>query len=106
MCLNETYNEVCVGKHFSDSFTIQNDLKQLCALSLLLFNFALEYTIREAQENQVGLMLNETPRLLAFDDDENLLGNNIDTISKNTDALNDANKNVSLEIKVEKMKYM
>jgi hypothetical protein len=24
MCLNETYSKVCTGKHFSDSFPIQN----------------------------------------------------------------------------------
>jgi hypothetical protein len=35
MCLNETYNNVCIGKHLSDSFPIQNDLKQGDALSSL-----------------------------------------------------------------------
>jgi hypothetical protein len=42
MCLNETYNKVHIGKYFSDSFPIQNGLKQGRALSPLLFNFALE----------------------------------------------------------------
>jgi hypothetical protein len=28
MCLNETYSKVCIGKHLSDSFPIQNGLKQ------------------------------------------------------------------------------
>jgi hypothetical protein len=46
MCLNETYSKVRVGKHLSDSFLIQNELKQ-DALSPLLFNFALEYAIRK-----------------------------------------------------------
>jgi hypothetical protein len=40
MCLNETYSKVRVGKHLSDSFPIQNGLKQGDALSPLLFNFA------------------------------------------------------------------
>jgi hypothetical protein len=40
MCLNEAYSEVRIGKHLSDSFPIQNGLKQGDALSPLFFNFA------------------------------------------------------------------
>jgi hypothetical protein len=50
--------------------------------------------------------LNGTRQLLAYTDDVNLLGNNIDTIKKNTKTLMDASKEVGLEINVEKAKYM
>jgi hypothetical protein len=52
MCLNETYSKVRIGKHLSDSFPIQNGLKEGDALSPLLFNFALEYAIMKVQETR------------------------------------------------------
>jgi hypothetical protein len=71
----------------------------------LVFNFALEYGIRKADEKQVGLKLNGIHQLLAYAD-VNLLGDNIDTINKNTETLTDADKEVGLEINREKTKYM
>jgi hypothetical protein len=49
MCLNKTYSKVLMGKILSDKFLIQNVLKQGDALSQLLFNFALEYAVRNVQ---------------------------------------------------------
>jgi hypothetical protein len=85
----------------SDSFLIQNGLKQGDAISPLIFNFALEYAIRKVQKNQVGLKSNGTHQLLAYSEDVNLLGDNIDAIKKNTETLIDASKEVGLEINVE-----
>jgi hypothetical protein len=51
ICLNETYSKVRIGKHFSDTFTVQNVPIQGDALSPLLFNFVLEYVISKIQDN-------------------------------------------------------
>jgi hypothetical protein len=106
MCLNETYSRVLTGKNLSDKFTVQNGLKQGDTLSPLLFNFALAYAIRRVQEKHEGLKLNGTHQLLAYADDINFLGDNIDTIQKSTEALLDADKEVGLEVNSEKIKYM
>jgi hypothetical protein len=75
--LNEIYCKGGTGKHLIYTFPIKNGLKQGDALSLLLFNFPLEYAIKKVQKNQVGLNLNGTHQLLAYADYGNLLRDNI-----------------------------
>jgi hypothetical protein len=54
----------------------------------------------------VGLKLNGTHQLLAYAHDVNVLGGDIDTINKNTETVIDANKEVGLEVNVEKTKHI
>jgi hypothetical protein len=101
MCLNETYCEVRIGKHLSESFLSKKGIKQP-----LPFDFALEYAIRKVQENQVGMKLNGKLPLLAYADGVTLLGDNKVTINKNTETVIDASKEIGLEINIGKTKYM
>jgi hypothetical protein len=106
MFSNKNDSTVHIGKNLSGKFPIQNGLKQGDTLSPFFFNFALEYAIRRLQENQEGLKLNGTHRLLAYADDGNIVGENKDTIKKNREALLDTNKKVGLEVNSEKTKYV
>jgi hypothetical protein len=57
-------------------------------------------THSQVQENQAGLKLNGTHQLLVYAD-VNLLGDNIDTIKRNTRTIIDAGKEVGLEVNSE-----
>jgi len=87
-------------------FPIRNGLKQGDALSLLLFNFVLEYAIRRVQVNQKGLKLNGTHRLLVYANAVNLLGGSVHTTKNNKEALVVASKLIGLEGNADKTKYM
>jgi len=106
MCLNETYSRVRIAKHLCDMFPVRNGLIQRDALSLLLFNFALEYAIMRVQVNQDGLKFNGPHQVLFYADDVSMLGESVHTIKKNADALVVACQENGLEVNADKTKYM
>jgi hypothetical protein len=71
----------------------------------LFFKFALEYSIKNVQQSQVGLKLNGTHHLLVHAGDINLLGDNVSTIKKNAEAIIHAIKEADLEVNTEKTRY-
>jgi hypothetical protein len=72
----------------------------------MLFNFSLHYAIRKVLENQVGFELNGTHQLLIYADDDNLLGDSINTIKENKETLLEASRNIGPETNAENTKYM
>jgi hypothetical protein len=84
---------------------MKNGLKQGDVLSLLLFNFVLEYAIRTVQVNQDGLKLHATHQLLGYVYDVNILGGSAHTTQKNTDALVAVSKENGTEVNASKTKY-
>ena len=100
------HSRVWVGKNLSDLFPIRNGLKKGDALSQLLFNFSLEFAIRRVQVNQDDLKLNGTLQLLVYADGANILGGNVRTIEKNTEAFLVASKEFGQEVYADTTKYM
>ena len=74
-------------------------------MSPLFLKFALEYTIRRVQVNQDGLKLNGTYKLLVYTD-VNILGGSVHTIKENAEVLIVPSKDIGLEVKADKTKYM
>ena len=83
--LDGTQSKVRIGIYLYSCFPIEDGLKQGDALSLLLFNFALQNDTRKVQETNLGLDMNGTHQLLAYADDVNLLCYDIRTIERNAD---------------------
>jgi hypothetical protein len=87
-------------------FPIKNGLKQVDAVSLLLFNFSLEYAISRVQVNEDGLKLNGTHRLLVYTDDGNILEGNVHVVKEKAEALIVASKETGLEVNADKTNYV
>jgi hypothetical protein len=87
-------------------FPISNGLKQGDALKLLLCIVALESAITRVQVNQYGLKLNGTHPILIYVVDVNILGGNVHTIKKTTEAIVVARKEIKLQINADTVKYM
>jgi hypothetical protein len=82
------------------------DLEHADILFLLLATFVLEYSFRKVQKDQKGLKSNGTHQLPLHTDDVNLVGDNINTIRKNTKALIDTNNEAALAVNAQKTKYI
>ena len=93
-------------QHLSDMFPIKNDLKQGGASSLMIFNFALEYAIRNIRVNQKGLKLNGTNQLLVYVDNFHVLGWSVHTVKINTETLVVACNEIGLAVNADTTKYM
>jgi len=75
-----------IDKHLCDAVSIQNGLNQ-DVLSPLFLNLALGYAMKKGQGSQEGLEMNGALQLLFCADNVSILGENINTLQKNTEAV-------------------
>jgi len=81
-------------------------LKQGDALCPVLFNVALEYTIRRLQVIENGLKLHGKHNLLVYADDVNILGESVHIIKENAEVLLVASKETGLDVTADKTRYI
>jgi len=72
----------------------------------LLFNFALEYTIRRVHVKQDGLKLTGTHQLLVYAGDVNIVGGSVHTVKENAESSIVASKEIGKETTGEIQKQM
>ena len=95
-----------VDKHLSEMFPIKNGLRQGDALSSLLFNFVLEYANCRVQVNQNGFKSNGSNQRLVYADYISIWGESVYDVRKNTEELVVANKEIGIELILDKYNYM
>ena len=72
----------------------------------MFFRFVSEYAIRRVQVIQDGRKLNGTHQSLVHVEYVDILGGNLHTIKESTEDLVVASREVGLEVKADKHKYM
>jgi hypothetical protein len=101
------HSEYVILIAFPQQQWLHNCTSMLCYThTACLFKFSLIFTIKNAQENQEGLKCSGTFQLLVCADDANLLGENINTMKQNTEALLFASKKVGPVGNAVKTKYV
>ena len=77
-------------------------MKEVRALSPLLFNFPPECATGIVQVNQDGLKYNATYQLLVYADEVNLFRGSVHTVKENAEVLVVASKEIGLEVNTDK----
>jgi sorting nexin-29 len=90
----------------SESFHVQNGLRQGDALACILFNIALEKIIRDANINQPGNIFYKSVQILAYADDIDIISRSPKSLQEAKIALDTAARKMGLEINQAKTKYM
>jgi sorting nexin-29 len=100
--MESTTAKVKVQNELSESFRIQNGLRQRDALACIIFNIAPEKIICDANIN----IFYKSVQILAYADDIDIISRSLKSLQEATIALDRAARRMGLEINQATTKYM
>jgi hypothetical protein len=99
--------ELMLYEQYAEKFIVQNCVTEITnQKEINKCSMILNTALGGPKRTQEGLKLDGARQLLACAGDVNIVGENVDTIQRNTEALLHAGKEVGLEVNQEQTKYM
>lgn len=106
MTMQRVNCQIKIRDDTSEPFQAMNGLRQGDALSCLLFNIALEKSIRDSKVNTSGTLFNKSVQVLAYADDIDVAARNLAELTESVLNILKAAKNMGLEVNEDKTKVM
>lgn len=104
--LDDSKSCVRVEGELSRVFGISEGVRQGDGISAMLFNFALEKVVREAQLVRTGTIVNKSKQILAYADDIDIMGRREADVDEAFSLLKTQAETVGLRVNISKTKYM
>lgn len=98
--------KVRIENDTSDAFQTNTGLRQGDALACLLFNIALEKTVRDANLENRGTIYNKSMQIMAYADDVDIVARTLRKSKETFEVFSTSAESMGLEINVDKTKLM
>lgn len=106
MTLEGANSRVRIRNKLSESFDIEEGLRQGDPLATLLFNLILEAAVRATQTDTSSTIFTKSSQILGFADDLDIIGRNMEVVKENFVALERKGSDLGLKVNDTKTEYM
>ena len=106
LTLNGANSRVRIRNKLSETFDIEEGLRQGDPLATLLFNLILEAAVRATDMDTSSTIFTRSSQLLGFADDLDIMGRNMDVVKEKFMALDGKGSDFGLKVNDKKTEYM